>query len=260
MHIRSALVFLSKVIQQFPTRTSGGKLLLTCVEGIDKEDNEKEDLKIMAKSVGAILKKRSSTWIDDEPKEKPKRPLPVKRTDTEELKTTTVAPSTSGLKLCFTLTFIGKSDSNRSLPPREKSGSNPPSSSTVPVRPKSEAPSAPKSIQSDNRSKPEVPPNPPKPSQNDSRAKEDHHSTTQTARNNTQDSRIKDISPNEAPSPNPPTSNGNPDRSVQRPNKRGREEDRPQPANNVPPTQSNPDKGRPAKPAPLPPRNATQTR
>jgi hypothetical protein len=92
MHIRSALVFLSKVVQQFPTRTSGGKLLLSCVESIDKEDNGKEDLKIMAKSVAAILKKRSSSWIDDEPKEKVKRPptsvtSAPRKSDVDETKT-----------------------------------------------------------------------------------------------------------------------------------------------------------------------------
>jgi hypothetical protein len=100
MHIRSALVFLSKVIQQFPTRASGGKLLLSCVEAIDKEDNDKEDLKIMAKSVGAILKKRSSTWIDDEPKEKVKRLPPSggpskKTPDAEESKANNNVPSSA---------------------------------------------------------------------------------------------------------------------------------------------------------------------
>jgi hypothetical protein len=66
--------------------------LLSCVEAIDKADNDKEDLKIMAKSVGAILKKRSSTWIDDEPKEKVKRPPPNnsgRKTEAEEGKTST---------------------------------------------------------------------------------------------------------------------------------------------------------------------------
>jgi hypothetical protein len=101
MHIRSALVFLSKVVQQFPTRTSGGKLLLSCVESIDKEDKGFEDLKIMAKSVAAILKKRSPSWIDDEPKEKTKRPSAAagskKSTDEETKTNNTASAPTPGL-------------------------------------------------------------------------------------------------------------------------------------------------------------------
>lgn len=77
MHVRAALVFLTKVAQEFPTRTSGGKMLLTCVESIDKDDNDKEDLKIMAKSLAAILKKRSTSWLDDEIKEKKRPPTQI---------------------------------------------------------------------------------------------------------------------------------------------------------------------------------------
>lgn len=77
MHVRAALVFLTKVAQEFPTRTSGGKMLLSCVESIDKDDNDKEDLKIMAKSLAAILKKRSTSWLDDEIKEKKRPPTQI---------------------------------------------------------------------------------------------------------------------------------------------------------------------------------------
>lgn len=76
--------------------------MLSCVEAIDKEDNGKEDLKIMAKSVGAILKKKSSTWIDDEPKEKVKRVPPPsnsarKTPDTDESKANAPVAVPAGL-------------------------------------------------------------------------------------------------------------------------------------------------------------------
>ena len=65
MHARSALVFLSKVSSQFPSRASAGKAILAGVDAIER-DGSKEDLKIMARSLGAIIRKRSSTWVDDD--------------------------------------------------------------------------------------------------------------------------------------------------------------------------------------------------
>lgn len=75
MHVRSALVFLSKVAQNFPTRTSLGKAILQRIDQIEKDDKGREDLKVMSRSLGAILKRRQSSWVDDEAKER--RPLPT---------------------------------------------------------------------------------------------------------------------------------------------------------------------------------------
>lgn len=79
MHARSALVFLSKVSGQFPTRAMAGKAILAGVDSIEK-DGSKEDLKIMARSLGAIIRKRSTTWVDDEPKDKKRPPVPPVKT------------------------------------------------------------------------------------------------------------------------------------------------------------------------------------
>ena len=67
MHVRSALRFLTKVSQEYPTRSAAGKAILSCVESLEKgKATDKEGLKIMAKGVGAMLKARSRSWIEDE--------------------------------------------------------------------------------------------------------------------------------------------------------------------------------------------------
>jgi hypothetical protein len=97
MHARSALVFLSKVSGHFPTRAMAGKAILAGVDSIEK-DGSKEDLKIMARSLGAIIRKRSTTWFDDEPKDKKRPPVPPskKSGDVEETGRANSGPSTGG--------------------------------------------------------------------------------------------------------------------------------------------------------------------
>lgn len=74
MHIRSALVFLSKVGQNFPSKMMAGKAILARVEQIEKDEKERGDLQLMAKSLLAILRRRMTAWFDDEPKDK-KNPI-----------------------------------------------------------------------------------------------------------------------------------------------------------------------------------------
>jgi len=65
MHIRSGLVFLSKIVNNFPTRIVGGNEVLNQVEIVEKEEMEKRsDLSLFAKRLGSIMQKRKSTWVD----------------------------------------------------------------------------------------------------------------------------------------------------------------------------------------------------
>ncbi len=68
MHIRSSLVLLSKIAESFPTRKKYGTMVLEAVDTLEKEETGRSDLSLMAKSLGTILRKRSTTWIDDEKK------------------------------------------------------------------------------------------------------------------------------------------------------------------------------------------------
>ena len=65
MHIRSAMILMSRVSSQYPSRAIGGQDLLERVERIEKEENTRVDLKLMAKSLCSILKKQSAMWIKD---------------------------------------------------------------------------------------------------------------------------------------------------------------------------------------------------
>lgn len=65
MYIRSSLVLLSNIAQNFPSGRKIGNVILETVEGLEKEETGRSDLALMAKSLSTILKKRSSMWIDD---------------------------------------------------------------------------------------------------------------------------------------------------------------------------------------------------
>jgi hypothetical protein len=71
MHIRSSLVLLSKIAQSFPTRKKAGNAILELVNMLEKEETDRSDLSLMARSLSTILKKRAPAWIDDEGKKQP---------------------------------------------------------------------------------------------------------------------------------------------------------------------------------------------
>ncbi len=70
MHIRSALVFLSKVGENYPSRVSAGKAILGRVEQLEKDEKDRGDLQLMARSLLIIFKRRQNAWVDDESKDK----------------------------------------------------------------------------------------------------------------------------------------------------------------------------------------------
>lgn len=67
MQIRSALVLVSKLDPYFPTRATAGRELQEIVAQTEKEETKKkrEDLRLMAKSIGTILKRQSAKWFED---------------------------------------------------------------------------------------------------------------------------------------------------------------------------------------------------
>jgi THO complex subunit 2 len=65
MHIRSSLVFLVKVSDNFPIWYSGGKELLERVELLDAQEEERPDLQLMSRSLKAILMMRAKEWLDE---------------------------------------------------------------------------------------------------------------------------------------------------------------------------------------------------
>lgn len=70
MNKRSALLFITHISQYFPTTTSVGQEILNLIDSIEKKLQQTktlQDLHVMAKSVGALLKRRSSSWIQDVP-------------------------------------------------------------------------------------------------------------------------------------------------------------------------------------------------
>eukprot|EP01034_Spumella_vulgaris_P032254 gene32255-39826_t len=63
MYVRCALLVLSKVNAQFPTRAVEGRKLLQRVELLQIEEKNREDLQTMAKSLSTMLKR--TAWIDE---------------------------------------------------------------------------------------------------------------------------------------------------------------------------------------------------
>ena len=68
MIIRSSMVLLSKIIQNFPSRRKVGTAVLDAVEILQKAETGRSDLALMAKSLTTMLKRSAGSWIDDEPK------------------------------------------------------------------------------------------------------------------------------------------------------------------------------------------------
>eukprot|EP01041_Mallomonas_annulata_P007237 gene7237-14767_t len=72
MHMRSALIFLTKITDKFPTRAATGKLLLDSVGLVEKLgiQTDREDLHTLARGVLVILRRKEKDWIDDSPSQK----------------------------------------------------------------------------------------------------------------------------------------------------------------------------------------------
>ena len=75
IYIRTALIFLTKVSPQFPFLKSEGNKLLQRLQKLEKDEKERGDLQLLAKSVITILKQNCSGWFDDEPPSAKKPPL-----------------------------------------------------------------------------------------------------------------------------------------------------------------------------------------
>lgn len=67
MHIRSALIFLSRIEDVFPLTVSIGQELTVDLLKLEKEEIKRVDLQIMAKSLSTMFKRRSPSWIADIP-------------------------------------------------------------------------------------------------------------------------------------------------------------------------------------------------
>ena len=65
IHIRSALIFLDKVVETFPFFMSGGAILQECVDHLEKTEVDRNDLRLMSRSLRAVLAKQSAKWIDN---------------------------------------------------------------------------------------------------------------------------------------------------------------------------------------------------
>jgi THO complex subunit 2 len=126
MHIRSGLVFLSKIVNNFPTRVIGGKELLHQVEIVEKEEMEKRsDLSLFAKRLGSIMQKRKSTWLDDNGKLVVSSPKITKSAISNANDTTSKPNTTSKLNTA--------SNSNKPNTAAKSSATTKPSSVTKPI-------------------------------------------------------------------------------------------------------------------------------
>lgn len=67
IYIRSGLILLAKVSEQFPSRAKEGDQLIALVEKLQAQETQRGDLQIMAKSLLTILKKRADSWFNDSP-------------------------------------------------------------------------------------------------------------------------------------------------------------------------------------------------
>jgi THO complex subunit 2 len=67
IHIRSALIFLTKVSgsSQYPTIAKDGLLIIEEVTALEIREKSRVDLQIMAKSLGAMLQRQSRDWLDE---------------------------------------------------------------------------------------------------------------------------------------------------------------------------------------------------
>lgn len=65
IHLRSALIFLTQISQYFPVNTSTGDEILKDIEKLEKQEVKRPDLQVMAKSVWALMKRRSISWKND---------------------------------------------------------------------------------------------------------------------------------------------------------------------------------------------------
>jgi hypothetical protein len=65
MYIRSSFVMIAKISAHFPFYKKEGNALLKRVEQLVKEESEREDLQIMARSLIIPLKKNQSSWFFD---------------------------------------------------------------------------------------------------------------------------------------------------------------------------------------------------
>ena len=66
MHIRSSLVFLVKISEEFPVWYGGGGIdLLEKIKQLEAKETDRADLQLMSRSLKAIFTKRSSEWLDE---------------------------------------------------------------------------------------------------------------------------------------------------------------------------------------------------
>lgn len=70
IYIRSGLILLAKMSEQFPSRAKEGDQLIALVEKLQALETQRGDLQIMAKSLLTILKKRADSWFNDSPQRK----------------------------------------------------------------------------------------------------------------------------------------------------------------------------------------------
>ena len=123
MHIRSALVLLSKIADYFPSRSTTGKILLTHVEILEPDGKGREDIKIMARSVGAILRRRQASWIDED-SQKPKAKKPSSGAAAAD------TPASAPVVANGDGASGGSGKNQRAVPPPPSRPPNPPSTAT----------------------------------------------------------------------------------------------------------------------------------
>jgi len=64
IHIRSALVYLNKIADQFPIWQSGAFVIQKSIDHLEKTETERNDLRLMSRSLKSIMAKQASSWLD----------------------------------------------------------------------------------------------------------------------------------------------------------------------------------------------------
>eukprot|EP00605_Chrysophyceae_sp_TOSAG23-4_P001248 GSChrysophyteH1.ASY1.ANO1.1359.1 assembled CDS len=64
IHIRSSLIFLDKVLESFPIWADAGKELQLCITKLELKENDRNDLKLMSKSLSSRMAVLQKSWLD----------------------------------------------------------------------------------------------------------------------------------------------------------------------------------------------------
>jgi THO complex subunit 2 len=67
IYIRSGLILMARVSEQFPSRAKEGDQLIALVTQLIAAEKDRGDLQVMGKSLLTILKKRADLWLNDSP-------------------------------------------------------------------------------------------------------------------------------------------------------------------------------------------------